>query len=86
MSNSIHKICEAITSRPSAVSSVSYFLVLAFLLYTSCPLVFAVFLALPVALMIGLPIMLLAGLVLLGSELGTFIKEMYQDFRYHYLH
>ncbi len=40
------------------IAGISYVIAFAYLLYTACPLVFAVFLALPIAFMIGIPLIL----------------------------
>ncbi len=63
---SLVRVSQQLSSEPSAVImlvAVGYVGALTYLLYTSCPLLIALLLALPWALAIGLPVMVLAGII-----------------------
>lgn len=78
MTTKAYIFVDKIISRPAYLAIFSYILALGYLLYTACPLLFAIFIAMPLALAIGVPIMLVSATYILLVDIFVGAKDEYK--------
>lgn len=74
MATKTYRLFDNMVLNAIPVGLFSYAIALGYLLYTACPLIFAIFVAIPLALSVGVSIVLFAGIYLLWAGICDWIK------------